>query len=133
MINENEAVTILSDYLISQGYIINQQLDTKTKGIDIIAQKEKRKLFIEVKGGTPTSPTSKNYGKPFSSTQIKVHIAEAIYKTLFDIGKSEKGTKFAIAFPDTTTHFKYVNRVLWSLKHFGILVYLISKNSVREI
>ena len=49
MINENEAVTILSDYLISQGYIINQQLDTKTKGIDIIAQKEKKKLYYKRK------------------------------------------------------------------------------------
>ena len=76
MINENEAVTILSDYLISQGYIINQQLDTKTKGIDIIAQKGKKKLFIEVKGGTPTSPTSKNYGKPFYLLSETVNVRQ---------------------------------------------------------
>lgn len=133
MINENEAVSILSKYLISHGFSINQQLDTKTKGVDIIAEKDKTLYFIEVKGETPASPSSKRYGKPFTSSQIKVHIAEAIYKTLFDIGKSDKEIKFAIAFPDTVTHFKYVNRVLWSLKHFGILVYLINKDSIREI
>lgn len=133
MINENEAISILCDYLMRNGYFINQQLDTRQKGVDIIAQKDKSQLFIEVKGETPASPTSKKFGKQFSGTQIKVHVAEAIYKTLSDIGKYENDIKFAIALPDTNSHYNYVQRVLWLLKKIGVKVYLIKKDSVREI
>lgn len=66
MLTENDIVENLSKFLKLKGYTISQQLTTNQTGIDIIAENESEKLYIEAKGETSSKETSNRFGKPFN-------------------------------------------------------------------
>lgn len=68
VLDENEVVEIMSNYLRKIGYSIEKSVTTRQKCIDIIACKEEEKLYIEAKGATSSKKESKNYGQLFSSS-----------------------------------------------------------------
>lgn len=78
MLNENDVVAAVCDYLKSQGYEIVQQCATTEQGIDIIARHPERsgRLLIEAKGGTSSREGSPRYDKGFSPSQVFDRVAK---------------------------------------------------------
>lgn len=66
MLTENEVVNATCKEIKNEGYTINQQLSTIQKGIDIVAEKNGIKIYIEAKGGTSSKVGTNRYGKPFN-------------------------------------------------------------------
>lgn len=44
MLTEDQAIGYFCEYLIANGYEVKQALNTKGKGIDVIAEKDGRKM-----------------------------------------------------------------------------------------
>ena len=94
MLNEPDVIEALCKYLELNGYVIKQRLGPKEQGDDIIAEKInglKHVLYIEAKGETSSKKDTARYGKPFSNSQVKVHVAEAFYKCAEVISRGEDG------------------------------------------
>jgi len=133
MLNENQITDLLAEYFIDMGCQIISKLTTTQKGIDlIITDKDKITIYIEVKGGTSARAGSNRYDLPFSSKQIPNHIGRAILATFkaMEIYGTE-GRKYAIAFPDTTSHETSLKGIRSALQRLEIITYLVSKNGVR--
>lgn len=137
MLNENDIVKLLSDYLDRTGYKVTQSLDTNSKGIDIIAVnlKNNERLFIEVKGETSSKETTNRFGKPFTPNQITNHVARAILATFKVLASKPAGnkTKVAIAFPLTAGHQKEIEKIKTVLNEIDIKVYFVGRSNIIEL
>ncbi|MFL8712588.1 hypothetical protein Q3304_17590 [Clostridioides sp. GD02377] len=119
MITENEVVDCVVSYLEKIGFSIESRCNTMEKGIDIVAQKNNRKLLIEAKGATTSKDTSRK-GHPFSSNQINNHVSRAVFKAL-QMKEYEEDAVVAIALPYTKTHVRVTKTVEKTLKSLEIL------------
>lgn len=128
MLTENDIVNILAEYLVKEGYTINQSLTTLQTGIDLIAENSKEVLYVEAKGETSSKEGTNRYGSSFSSNQIKSHVSRAILSSMIVLQENPSGskTKVAIALPDNLGHRNLVLKVLKPLKSISIIVFLIS-------
>lgn len=129
MLTENEVVEKVVEYLKQQGYVIEQNLGTTEKGIDIIASKDGKTLCIEAKGGTSAQVNSKRFGLGFNKNQVKSHVSVAILasmKVLADGSNREVG----IALPDDKLHRELIKLIHPSLKKLGIKIFWASKDQV---
>lgn len=131
MLNENDVINYLCDYLQNKGYTIIQQLNTNEKGIDIIAEKDGSTFAIEAKGATSSKEQTNRYNKPFSRSQAKHHIAMAIYKCC-EI--SDKGVydSVGIALPNDKNHSDIVSRVCKSITKFGFKLFLVNEDGTVQ-
>ncbi len=127
MLTENEIIDFVADYLRSDGYTIIRKATTNQKGIDIIASKNNRKLFVEAKGATSSKPHTRNYGKPFSNSQVSTHISMATLYAMIELNKDSE-IDFAFALPHNDDHTRMITRILPSLKKLDITVYFVSEN-----
>lgn len=91
MLRENDIVEKLAEFLQNNGYEIEQKLTTNQTGIDIIAENDFGKIYIEAKGETSASKTSKRYGLPFNRNQVKSHISVALLATMNVISSKPSG------------------------------------------
>lgn len=136
MLNENNIVKLLAEYLKSNGYEIVQALDTVSRGPDIIADniKTKHRLFVEVKGETSSKEHTNRYGKPFDGKQIRNHIARAVFTAMQVLTSKPAGdkTKAAIALPLTAGHQKELETVRNAIKRLDIKVFFVDSNGVKE-
>ena len=82
MLKENDVVDHLIQSLEVNGYSIKQALYDRQQGIDVIAEKQRATLYIEVKGETSGDETSSRYGKPFHSGQVFDMVSKVIFKAL---------------------------------------------------
>jgi Holliday junction resolvase-like predicted endonuclease len=135
MLLESDVIDAVCSYLESQGYQILQKLSTGQKGDDIIAMKKaapRHTLFAEAKGGTSSSRKSARYGKPFSSSQIRVHVAEAFYKAAEVLSRDTEdiAVRAAIALPDTKLYRKYAEIIKPVLMELGIAVLWVDESTV---
>ncbi|MEQ6166164.1 restriction endonuclease [Ekhidna sp. MALMAid0563] len=130
MLTENDVVEILAEHLSNQGYQIIQSLTTNEKGVDLIAEKNGVRLYVEAKGETSSKATTNRYGKPFNKNQIKSHVSRAIL-TSMKVQSSKPNSEVAIALPDTDDHKQLIQVITPSLKKLGIGVYWVSKSGVR--
>jgi len=132
MLTENEVIYKLQKHLERQGFSTKVS-STSEHGVDLIAIKQKRRLYLEVKGQTSSKPDTNRYGKEFTPNQKLDHVAKAIYtamKTLNQIKNVEVG----IALPNDKTHEKIVQAVLLPLKLLKIKVFMVSPDgSVNEL
>lgn len=129
MIDENDVIDVVCSLLKNKGYDILQKLTTKQQGDDIIAYKSGKRLFIEAKGETSSDKESKRFGKPFESSQVKVHVAEAVYKAIEVLNRNNnKEERSGIALPDNKHHRQLIERVKGTLDILGIAVFWVSKN-----
>jgi hypothetical protein len=135
MLNENEIAEILTDYFINKGYDIISKLTTIEKGIDLIVKnKYKVTTYIEIKGETSASVTSKRYGMPFKTDQITNHVGRALLATFKAMNSyTLKNDRFAIALPDTTRHEKVISNIKSVIDKLNVTVYLVSNNGVRTL
>jgi hypothetical protein len=130
MLTENHITQLLANHLISKGFVIKQQLTTRQKGVDLIAQCTNGRMhYIEVKGETSARDGSARFGLPFKSSQIWSHVSVALLKTLSVINEFPgEANHFGMAFPEN--HRELLMSIKPSLDKLGLTVYLISENNV---
>lgn len=129
MLYEYKVINAVCHELENRGFQIDQKLKPSQRGIDIIASKNEPnqvQVFIEAKGETSSLESSNHYGKPFSSSQVRVHVAKAVYKTL-EILSSYQGASedvmAGIALPYTKLHLKMEKAVHPILMNLGIVIF----------
>lgn len=133
MLTENDIVEKLTNFLETKGYRIIQSLTTNQPGIDIIAETEFEKLYIEAKGETSASKTSNRFGLAFNRNQIKSHISVALLATMKVISSLPAGnkTKVGIALPDTEGQRQVINQIIPALKKLEIRIYWVSATQIK--
>ena len=124
-LTEDQTIKILMNYLQLEGWEIESYCLGQKRGIDIVAIKDSKKLYVEAKGARASdqSPTKKN--DYFNSTQIKTHFGVAIIKAIKTRNKFPHGL-VAIAQPDDDSIRKVLNGVTSSLKKLDIIHYWVS-------
>jgi Holliday junction resolvase-like predicted endonuclease len=121
---EDDVVDAVCGYLELHGYTILQKCSSKVKGVDIIAKSAGGETFhVEAKGETSKVKTSKRYDKPFRRGQCHVHVAEAFFTAAATTNTASKGTRSAMAFPDTPYHREFVGRLQHALATLRIAVF----------
>ncbi len=122
LLYEGDVVDSVISYLKKDGYEILSYCHPHQKGYDIVAKKDGKLLYVEAKGSTSSNPESSRYKIGFNSTQMKVHVAEAIYKSMVTINENTN-CNIAIALPASSTHKKLISAVLPLLKKLGIIIF----------
>jgi len=139
MLLESDVINAVCNKLKSHGYSIHQKLQTNQHGDDIIAIKpgsRPRKLFIEAKGETSSRKSSERYGKPFDSAQVRVHVAEALFKSSQVLSRETNDnfeTISGIALPDSKNHRSYIEMIQPVLTQLKIVVFWVDKNNQIQI
>ena len=131
LLNENECVHAVAQYLKQEGYTVSRAASTTQKGIDIEATSPSGEgLFVEVKGATSAKETSSRHGSPFSQQQVKGHVAKAIWKAM---QMRQRGSgRVAIAFPQNKYHIEFVEQVSESLRALEIDVFWVKNDTEVE-
>jgi hypothetical protein len=128
MITENEVVGMVSLKLKELNFGIISSCSTKEKGIDIVATRRDKKLFIEAKGGT-SSIKSSRAGKPFNRSQARTHISVAIFK-LLQLREENKDELLGIALPYDKNHYEFIQSIKSSLQDLKITIFWCSEKNV---
>lgn len=126
ILDENDVVSNMIKFLENEGYKIVTRCNTNEKGVDIVAEKGDKKLWVEAKGGTSSKKNSSRYGLPFTTNQVKVHVSRAVYQALSALD-SDENPQSAIALPDDEKHRQEIEKVRKPLEKLGIVVYFVSK------
>ena len=126
-LTEDETVELLMVFLKSDGYKILDYCNGHKRGIDITAERNNRKLLIEVKGAR-ANHNSKIKKRPyFDSGQIKDHFGKAIVKSL-EVKSDYPDCDIAIAHPEDDLIKKHINKSVQHLKKLEIFHFWVSKN-----
>jgi len=138
MLKEEDIIEAVCTELRRRGYAIEQKLTTKQQGDDVIAVKlghPKQPLFVEAKGETSSRIGSKRYGKPFDSAQVRVHVAEALYKAAEVLSRtgSTNDARVGIAFPDNDLHRRLEKVVHAVIIKLGIAVFWVRQDKSVEV
>lgn len=132
MITENEVIESVAKHLIEDGWTIIQKLTTSQKGVDLIASKENKTLYIEAKGGTSSLASSSRYGKAFNGNQAKSHIGSALWK-IGQMMTEEPNGEFALALPNEKTHRLLINDIKAMLLKLNLKIFWVELNDRIEI
>jgi hypothetical protein len=116
---ENEIVEHLLIYFKQEGWVINSYCLGQTRGNDIEASMNSRKLIVEVKGAKADSKSPTKKREFFDSGQIKTHFGKAIVKIL-DEKHLNPTAEFAIAHPNDTDIREVIGHLIPFLKALGI-------------
>ena len=128
-LTENDVVNSVCQYLESDGFTIKQRLTTLQQGDDIVAARSGEMLYIEAKGATSAREASARFGRRFDSAQVRVHVAEAVYKAVQVISRPTTGfrVRAGIALPANSLHQREVATVSKLLGDLGITIFWVSK------
>ncbi len=129
MLFENDVIDSVIQYLKKKGFNIRSSSDTYSHGIDIVAEKDGRMMYVEAKGQTSSKPHTKRYGLEFTRNQKMDHVSKAIYSAL-KTKNLYSGSLVAIALPADDVHRELVTAVLPSLKQVGVQVFLVTQDGV---
>ena len=126
-LTEDNTIKILIKFLELDSWTIESYCLGQSRGCDIVAVKESKKLFVEVKGARAgdNSPTKRR--EHFDSGQIKTHFGKAIVKILDDKYKNPN-TDFAIAHPNDTDIKRAIGNLTPMLKQMNIKHFWVSEN-----
>jgi DNA gyrase/topoisomerase IV subunit A len=131
MLLEGDVIEAVCKKLEAVGYQIKQKLNTTQQGYDIIAiyedDKISRKLIVEAKGATSSLVTSKRYGKQFDRAQVRIHVAEALYKIaeVLSIKNDRYQISTAIALPKNKDHLEHIEKIQPLLSLIGVAIFLV--------
>lgn len=124
---ENDVIDFVIQYLEANGFRILSSSDTYSRGYDIVAEKDGKKLYIEAKGQTSSKPGTSRYGKEFNRNQKMDHVSKAIYSALKAKNQHTRA-QVGIALPADEVHIELIEAVIPSLKQIGIQVFLVAEN-----
>lgn len=134
MLFESQVISSVSKYLKGKGHKIIQELNESQKGDDIISIDSKgSKYYIEAKGETSSKKGSSRYGKPFTSSQVGVHVAKAFYRAAQIKQENSHNCKVGIALPKTKEHQKKIQKIEKTLKDLSIEVLWVNKNKSVDL
>ena len=138
MLLESDVVDAVCALLESKGYHVQQRLKTTQQGADILAVKGMnlgRELYIEAKGETSSRKGSERYGRPFNSSQIGVHVAQAFYKAAEVLSGTREGVQVraGIALPDTDRHRARIEKIEPVLNRLGVAVFWVQEGADMEV
>lgn len=138
VLNENQVVDYVCEYLASVGYRIDSRCSTVQKGDDIQATRvcDRLHLRIEAKGATSARDGSYCFGKPFESSAVRVHVAEAVFKALQVVTpkySSDGVVRAGIALPDDRLHRRLIETVQRPLALFDIAVFWVREDGVVSV
>jgi len=126
-LTEDETVELLMIYLKSEEYKILDYCKGHRRGIDITAEKNNRKLLIEVKGARANHNSKIKKRSYFDSGQIKDHFGKAIVKSL-EVKSDNPDCDIAIAHPDDELIKKHLDKSIKHLNQLDIIHFWVSKN-----
>lgn len=130
MIDENFVVNSVATFLAARGFDIEQRRTTTQTGVDLRAKHPSsgELWLVEAKGQTSAAIGSRRHGKPFNSSQIRVHVAMALYAAaaLRQLHPDRTAVHVAIALPDCSAHRKRVVAISQILDLAGIEVLWVS-------
>lgn len=133
---EGNVQSKLVAYLAANGWSILRVADTaqRERGVDIIAGRCGRRLFVEVKGWPSTTyARGERAGQPKvtqPSTQAVVWFAQAL--TGLIRRDTEPETQLAIGLPDMPRYHTLLGEAGWALERLAITVYLVTALGVVE-
>jgi len=128
-LNENDVVDAVCRYLKRSGYEIVQISHTRQQGDDIVAARAGERLIVEAKGATSARESSRRFGTAFSSAQIKVHVAETVYRAVQVLSRpmvNGEKVRAGIALPDNLLHRREIDSVSIMLRKLEIVVFWVS-------
>jgi hypothetical protein len=129
---EGHIQAVLRDYLISQGWSLISQADClkRERGIDLLLERDGRRLAIEVKGFPGTvyaRGPKKGQEKPTQPTlQAKHWFGEALLSSI-QCQSSNPEYSVAIAFPDHKRYRSLIASTHYALARLTIGVFLIGE------
>ena len=126
-LTEDQTVKILMNHLELENWSIESFCLGQTRGYDIVASRNNKKLFVEVKGAkaSDNSPTKKR--EFFDSGQLKSHFGRAIIKTL-ETKHSNPSALVAIAHPDDDYIRKVLGKLIQDIQKMDIIHFWVNKN-----
>lgn len=128
MLNENQIVDIVCNYLSKSGYEIERSSTTYDKGYDIVASNTKGvKLIIEAKGATSSKSSSNRFNKEFDRKQVVNHVSRALYSTVKVINKYPD-YEVGIALPHNEFHIKAIKDIQNVIDLLKIKVFWVTEN-----
>ena len=136
MLYEWDVIEAVCKFLSSQEYEIIQKLTESQRGDDIIAVSldGNEKIFIEAKGETSSKKGSTRFGKPFSRTQVRNHVANAFYKAARSLNNNEgQSMRSGIALPKKQDHIDLVKKITKALAILQIEVFWVNSNGLVEV
>lgn len=131
-LTEDETVELLIKYLERDSYKIISYCTGHQRGTDIIAEKNNKKLLIEVKGAKANHNSIIKKRPFFNSGQIKDHFGKAIVKVL-ELKSDNENCDVAIAHPDDELIKKHLDKSIKHLKKLDIIHFWVSRNGFVEI
>jgi hypothetical protein len=133
LLNENEVIAAVERAFAAQGYTTVAKSDTTQTGVDLQLSKPSGKDWrIEAKGATSAAETSKRFGKPFTQSQVGVHVAKAIHQAMC-LRAQHRKSGVAVALPDDTHHRKEISAVGNALDLLDIRVIWVAPDGVAQL
>lgn len=129
-LDENQVVELLCHHLQTIGFTIQQKLTTKQRGDDVVASRSDYSLMVEAKGET-SAIASKRAGTYFGSAEVKIHVAEALYRAIEMKERLTHPGFVGLAFPENELYRRYTERISAGLRELEIGVFWVSANGVN--
>ena len=126
-LTENRTIELLMPHLTKQGYEIESFCLGQTRGYDVVAVKNGKKLLIEVKGAKAHKDSPTKRRDYFNSGQIKTHLGKAIIKCL-ETKVAFPNAEIAIAHPEDEQIRKAIASIIPELNKIGIQHYWVNAN-----
>lgn len=127
---EDQTVFKLIDHLKDGGWMIESYCTGHKRGVDIIAVKNKSKIFIEVKGAKANDSSPIKSREHFDAGQIKTHFGKAIIKAI-ETKLEHPDAIIAIAHPNDGYIRKVIGPLIPSLKFLDIIHYWVDENEIH--
>lgn len=133
---EDQVVDAVRNYLKDLGFVEEAFCHADQKGDDIVYRTEngKERIYIEAKDATSSRNNSNRYGKPFSKSQVKTHVAMALYRAIL-MKEKRDGEKVlvGIALPKTDLHVNIVAKIQETLSKLSIELFWVTIDNSVEI
>lgn len=127
---EGNVQAALGRHLEGQGWKLVSEADTaaRSPGIDLVAQKDGRRLGVEVKGYPSTTYArgeKRGQPKPTQPTNQARHWYSHALLAVMLMRDKEPGAEIALAFPAFPTFTNLVKRTKASLELLGVGIYFV--------
>lgn len=128
-LTEDQTIKILIEFLKKDFWEIESCCFGQERGIDIVARKKGKRLYIEVKGAKASEKAPTKKSDYFNSTQIRTHFGVAIIKAIKTQNRYPKDL-VAIAQPDDDYIRKVLDGVVPALKKLNIIHFWVNANGI---
>jgi hypothetical protein len=99
LLDENAVVRHICAALTSCGWNVERFAHTSQTGVDVVAVRKDKRIYIEAKGITSSKPDSSRFGSLQTSSQIFIQVAAALLKTA-EMRAANPKDEVAMALPD---------------------------------